>query len=278
MSNLVDVDNLSFGYTRRTKVLAGVSLAIEAGAFIAVAGPNGAGKSTFISLLAGILRPESGRIRIDGRDIGSYSTRTLATRIAIVRQQFTPVFDFSVAETVMMARTPYFGTGGFESEVDRNIATQAMEATDTARFANRPLRSLSSGERQRVMIARALAQQTPIILLDEPTSSLDLRHQVAIYDLLKATQRDKGVTIVFVTHDLNLVGQYCDQVLLLAPPDASSAGATSTEPNYYVGPAAQVLRRDRLERVFGIELIQAQIGRQNLFLPVGKLDRNHPPS
>ena len=199
-----------------------MTVGIRPGAFLAVAGPNGAGKSTLIKIMAGMLRPQSGTVLLEGKDLRSYGVQEIARRIAVVRQEFVPAFGFSVFETVLMARTPYYSQWGFESEEDRDLATKALERTDTARFASRPLGSLSAGERQRVFIARALAQNTPILLLDEPTSFLDLKHQVAVYDLLKSIQAETAATIVAVTHDINLASQYCDEALLLYPPAQGS--------------------------------------------------------
>jgi len=233
------------------------------GTFLAVAGPNGAGKSTLLNLLCGMLAPKSGTIRIDAAAIESYKTDDLAKKVAVVRQESMPVFGFSVIEMVLMARTPHFGQLGFESKADREIANEALEATDTAPFALRPLGSLSSGERQRVFIARALAQNTAILLLDEPTSFLDLKHQVGIYDLLKATQLEKGKTIVAVTHDINLAAQYADEVLLL--------GADSS---YNIGKIEDVLFPKQIEKVFGIRTFVGSVGQEKFFLPLGKLAKD----
>ncbi|MHC4071144.1 MAG: ABC transporter ATP-binding protein, partial [Planctomycetota bacterium] len=178
MSGIIEVNNLSFGYTPQSRILENLSFEVMPGAFVGIAGPNGAGKTTLLNLLCGLLSLEAGSIRIDAVDIESYSVRELARKVAVVRQEFVPAFDFTVEETVMMARTPYLGTCGFEGKADREIVTEAIEATDTARFASRPLGNLSGGERQRVFIARALAQDTEILLLDEPTSFLDFKHQV----------------------------------------------------------------------------------------------------
>jgi iron complex transport system ATP-binding protein len=184
----IEVQDLTFGYSARSPVLRSLSFAVTQGTIFAIAGPNGAGKTTLLKLLSGLLKADSGIIRIDGKRIEEYSVQGLARRAAVVHQETLPAFDFTVAQIVSMARTPYLGTLGFESEADRNIVESAMEMTDTAGFAARPLGHLSGGERQRVYIARALAQDTAILLLDEPTSFLDMKHQVATYDLLRKMQ------------------------------------------------------------------------------------------
>jgi len=263
MSGIIEVENLSFGYTSADAILTDVSFEVMPGVFLAVAGPNGAGKSTLLNLMCGALGLKSGTIRIDALPIKSYSTRALAAKLAVVRQEFVPAFGFSVTETVLMARTPYYGPVGFESKLDRQIAEDALEATDTAQFALRPLASLSSGERQRVFIARALAQDTPVLLLDEPTSFLDLKHQVGIYDLLKTVQLEKGKTIVAVTHDVNLAAQYCDQILLLG-----------TDCRYHIGKTEDVFSPEQIRKVFGVEVLEGKIGREKFFMPLGKCAKN----
>jgi iron complex transport system ATP-binding protein len=151
----------------------------------------------------------------------------------------------------------------FEGQADRLAVTEAMEATDTLRFARRPIGQLSGGERQRVFIARALAQDTPILLLDEPTSFLDLKNQVGIFDLLKRMQMDRGKTLVAVTHDINLAAQYCDQMLLL--------GADGTS---RIGPTNDILTLNAIEKTFGVTGFSAKIGRQSFFLPLGKMAKD----
>jgi len=263
MSGIIEVENLSFSYTPQSTVLKDISFEVMPGTLLAVAGPNGAGKSTLLNLLAGALRPKSGTIRIDAAAIESYKIETLAKKVAVVRQEFVPVFGFSVIEMVLMARTPYFGQLGFESKADRYIVNEALVATDTIQFALRPLGSLSGGERQRVFIARALAQNTTILLLDEPTSFLDLKHQVGIYDLLKEAQLEKGKTIVVVTQDINLAAQYADEILLL--------GADNS---YHIGKIEDVFFPEQIEKVFGVRIFTGSVGQEKFFLPLGKFAKD----
>ena len=263
MSGIIEVENLSFGYTPQSTILKDISFEVTPGTSLAIAGPNGAGKSTLLNLLCGTLVPKSGTIRIDAAPVESYSTEALAGKVAVVRQEFVPVFGFSVIETVLMARTPYYGPMGFESKADKKIVAEALEMTDTIQFASRPLGSLSGGERQRVFIARALAQDTAILLLDEPTSFLDLKHQVGIYDLLKAAQLERDKTIVTVTHDINLAAQYCDKTLLL--------GADS---NYHIGKTKDVFSPEQIEKVFGVRTFVGRVGQEKFFIPLGKFAKD----
>ncbi len=273
MSTCIGLQDVTFAYRPGDPVLDRVSFALETGSFLAVVGPNGAGKSTLIGLLAGWLKPFSGRIDIDGQDIRSYKPHQLAARVAVVRQEYAPAFGFSVAETVLMARTPYYGPLGFDTQSDRDLAAQALELTDTARFADRPLHQLSGGERQRVFIARALAQDTPIILLDEPTSFLDLRHQIEVYDLLQSIRRDRGRTIVAVTHEVNLAVQYCDHTLLLETGPGGQAKPPTPAGRYRMGPTQEVLTAASIEKAFGIRVAATAVNGRTAFIPVGLGDR-----
>ncbi|MHC4691689.1 MAG: ABC transporter ATP-binding protein [Planctomycetota bacterium] len=261
--SIIKVKNLSFGYRSQEAILKDISFEATTGTFLAIAGPNGAGKTTLLNLLCGLLTVKTGSINIDTVPIETYSVKELAQNIAVVRQEFVPVFDFTVTQVVSMARTPYLGTFGFESQADKKFINEALEMTDTARFSSRPLAELSGGERQRVFIARALAQNTPILLLDEPTAFLDLKHQVDIYDLLKTMQQDKGKTIVAVTHDINLGAQYADVALLL--------GADSS---YQYGYAADVFSAEQIERVFGVRGFTGRIDREKFFIPLGKFAKD----
>jgi iron complex transport system ATP-binding protein len=260
----IEIENLCFTYKGQAKILKNVSFRLAQGSFLSIAGPNGAGKTTLLNLLSGLLKPTAGSIRVDDTVLQSYSIRHLAKKIAVVRQELVPVFEFSALQVVSMARTPYLGTFAFENEADRQAIADALEMTDTARFADRPLNHLSGGERQRVFIARALAQQTPILLLDEPTSFLDMKHQVGIYDLLKRMQQEYGKTIVAVTHDINLTIQYADQALLL--------GADGC---YHTGKTNDVFSPQRIEKVFGVRTFTGKVGQENFFLPLGKFAKDN---
>lgn len=263
MSDIIEVTNLSFGYTPGSPILKDTSFKVAQGTFLVVAGPNGAGKSTLLNLICGTLKPQSGQIMLDSSPIESYSAQALAAKVAVVRQESMPIFGFSVIETVLMARTPYFSAAGFESQADRTVVNDVLELTDTARFAQRPLMNLSSGERQRVFIARALAQDSPVLLLDEPTSFLDLRHQVDIYDLLKTAQLERGKTIVAVTHDINLAAQYGDEALLLGMDSSFQHGRTS-----------EVFSAEHIKDVFNVQVFAGNIGRERFFIPMGKLAKD----
>lgn len=256
--NIIEVQNLSFRYSQ-AEILRNISFEVNTGTFLAVVGPNGAGKSTLLNLISAALKPATGTVKIDGKTIGSYSTKELAGKIAVVRQETIPIFGFSVIETVMMSRTTHYGQLGFEKEADRQIVTEALKVTDTARFSSRSLANLSAGERQRVFIARALAQDTPILLLDEPTSFLDLKHQIEIYDLLKVAQIRQGKTIVAVTHDINLAAQYCDSILLI-----------TSEGNFTYGTAKEVLSEKQITEVFGVKVFVGKVKQENFFIPLGK--------
>jgi cobalamin transport system ATP-binding protein len=263
MSGIIEVSNLTFGYTPASPILKNIHFEVRPGVFLVIAGPNGVGKSTLLNLICGVLKPQSGKIILDASPIESYRTEALAAKVAVVRQESSPIFSFSVIETVLMARTPYFSAAGFESRSDRTSVNDALELTDTARFASRPLTSLSSGERQRVFIARALAQDSPVLLLDEPTSFLDLRHQVAIYDLLKTAQTERGKTIVAVTHDINLAAQYGDEALLLGMDGSFQHGSTS-----------EVFSVEHIRNVFKVQVFAGNVGRERFFIPLGKLAKD----
>jgi iron complex transport system ATP-binding protein len=212
---VLQADGLSFAYRADDPpVLDRVSLSVATGDFIGILGPNGSGKTTLLKLLAGALAPTSGETRLDGRSLASWSRRDVARRIALVPQETFAPFDFSVLDIVLMGRFPHLGRFALEGPADLEIARGALRATGTEAFEHRSFGTLSGGEKQRVVIASALAQSPEVLLLDEPTASLDVGHQFDVQQLLERLNRD-GVTMVLSTHDLNLAAVLCRSLVLL---------------------------------------------------------------
>ncbi len=216
-----------------------VALRLDAGAFHAVIGPNGSGKSTLLRLLLGSLRPGRGAVLHEGAPLESWDRAALARRVAVVPQSEEIVFPLTVLELVAMGRYPHVGPWRREREVDRRAVRRALERCDIAEFATRPLATLSGGERQRARVARALAQEPRTLVLDEPSASLDIRHEMAIFELLHTLARRDGAAVLLVTHNLNLAARYADRLLLL------DGGRTVAE-----GAPATVLRPETIGRVY----------------------------
>ena len=233
---------VTFGWGARL-VLRDVALALAPGELVGVIGPNGSGKTTLVRLLAGVLRPAAGTVRLDGRPLAAWPRRELARRIAVVSQDPTVTFPFTALETVLMGRAPHLPALAFPRAADLARARAAMARVDVADLEARPLDRLSGGERQRVFLARALAQEPAVLLLDEPTTHLDLRHQAGIYDVVADLCRREGVASLSVLHDLNLAAMYCDRLVLLA------GGRIAAE-----GPPAAVLERARLAAAYGADV------------------------
>lgn len=211
---MLQVTDLRFSYSDRP-VLQGVSLEVREGEMVAAVGPNGSGKSTLLKIIGGVLKPGSGEVRWGEQDLASLSPGERAQLVAVVPQSPHLPGSFTALELVLMGRTPYLGLLQTEGRRDLAIVQRAMELTGTWGFANQLMDKLSGGERQRVLIARALAQETPLLLLDEPTASLDIAYQVAILDTVKAIQRERGGAILIAIHDLTLAAQYCQRIALL---------------------------------------------------------------
>jgi len=211
--------DVSFAYGRRqdrvVPVLDGVSLDATRGTIVGLLGPNGSGKTTLLRLLSGVLQPASGRVLIDGRPIGQLTRRDVARRVAVVPQETRSTFDFSVIDMVLMGRYPHLEPFELEGAADQAIARDALAATGTAALAPRSFSTLSGGEKQRVVIASALAQASELLLLDEPTAALDLRYQFEIAALLRRLNAERGTTMIVSTHDLNLAAALCQRVVLL---------------------------------------------------------------
>jgi len=219
----IEARDLTFAFGDRT-VIGGVTLSVPAGGMLGIVGPNGSGKTTLLRLLSGLLHPRAGEVVILGRPAAEYSRRELARLVAVVPQGEGTVFPYTVEEMVGMGRLPHLSWPGWLSAHDRAVCREAMRRTDIERFAGRTLDELSSGERQRVLIARALAQEARIVLLDEASSFLDLAQELGVFRMLDELRREEGLTFVSVSHDLNLVGAFCQQVLLLRGGEVLAAG------------------------------------------------------
>lgn len=214
MSPIIDVREIKYRYASQL-VLNNISFSVQDGEIICIMGPNGSGKTTILKLISKVLRPEAGSIWLMGRDIGSMKHREIAKIIGVVPQGASVAFPFTVREVVLMGRSPHLGLFQIERESDMHIADNAMALTDTLELAHRNIDELSGGEHQRAIIARALAQEPKVLLLDEPTSFLDINHQIEIFDLIKRLNGEKGLTVIIVSHDLNMAAEYCDRILLM---------------------------------------------------------------
>ena len=259
----IEATDIAFGYTRQP-LFDGLNVTVGGGEFVGLVGPNGSGKTTFLNLLSRVLKPSRGRIGVDGSDLESYSARALARKMAVVPQESPIIFPFSVAEVVLMGRAPHLESI-LESEEDFEIAAEAMKMTGVEHLASRAVTHLSGGERQGVIIARALAQRPSILLLDEPTAFLDIKHQVDIYDILTKLNRERGMTIVAVSHDLNLASHYCQRVLVF------KEGRLMFD-----GPPQEAITADTICDVYGTQVVvrtDSQTGRP-FVLPI-RSTRDH---
>ena len=216
-----DVHDLYFQYGRLQPVLSEVHFAVDAGEMLGIVGPNGSGKTTLLKLLAKVIPLQRGSISLFGKSISQFRQEEVARRVAFVTQDTQQTFPFTVAEAVLMGRFPHhhrrFWDWGFgwDSADDRRIAQEAMITMNVGHLAERSVTELSGGERQRVVIARALAQEPRVLLLDEPTAFLDLQHQIEICAVLHRLKLERHLTILVVSHDLNLASQFCDRLMLL---------------------------------------------------------------
>jgi len=239
---VIKVCGVEFAYDA-VKALDGVSLAVDEGEFLGLLGPNGSGKTTLLRCLTGILKPKVGAVLLDGREVLSMKAAEVAKKMAVVPQDTTTTFDFTVLDVVLMGRHPHLGRLGRETEKDLEAVQRAMKLTGVWHLADRSINELSGGEKQRVFIARALAQEPKVLLLDEPTTHLDLNHQLEIMDLLEKLRAEQELTIIAVLHDLNLAARYCSQLVLM------SHGRIRA-----MGPVEEVLREDIIREVYGVEV------------------------
>ena len=223
-TELAALEHVSFAYGS-VEVVRDLHLSVKRGEVFGLLGPNGSGKSTLIRLLSGVLAPRQGQVYVLGKNLAKYEREALARQVAVVPQDTQISLPFSVLEVVLMGRAPHHGGFSFENKDDLALARRAMELTGVAGLEHRAVHELSGGERQRVMVARALAQTPQLLLLDEPTAFLDIKHQVEVYDLVKSLSRQEGLTVVSVLHDLNLASLYCDRLMLLKAGKVFCVGA-----------------------------------------------------
>ncbi|MBW2599658.1 MAG: ABC transporter ATP-binding protein, partial [Deltaproteobacteria bacterium] len=211
---IVKAENIQFRYDGDW-ILKNLSFETCEGEFLGIIGPNGSGKTTLLKIIDGILMSKKGSVLINEINIGKIKRYDIAKIIAVVPQDSPVIFPFTVQEIVLMGRAPHLGRLRFEGQTDFEIVREAMEMVDILPFAARSINELSGGERQRVLIARALTQQPQIILLDESTAFLDIKHQIAFFDLIKSLSKEESLTVIAVTHDINLASLFCDRIMLL---------------------------------------------------------------
>jgi iron complex transport system ATP-binding protein len=221
-------DHVSFAYERGARVLDDVNARIPRGSLVGILGPNGSGKTTLLRMLGGLLEPSSGRILLDGQGLDLIPRSVAARRIAMVPQETQLAFEYTVLEMAMMGRYPHLRAFEIEGPDDLEIAREALRATGTDRLSARLFNTLSGGEKQRVVIAGALAQKPDILLLDEPTASLDLAYQLEIRSILHRLNRERGLTIIVSTHDLNFAAGLCHELILLHQGRVLAAGPTAS--------------------------------------------------
>ncbi len=270
-SPAIEVLGLSFQYRTsegrgRMWTLDHLAFHVDTGEILGIVGPNGSGKTSLLKVLSGLLPAGEGDVRLGGLSLRKQSQTDIARVVAVVPQEYAQVFPFTVAETVLMGRFPHRTTRwwslgiGDETANDLACAQQAMVDTDVLSLADRLVSDLSGGERQRVMIARALAQEPKILLLDEPTAFLDINHQIEICSLVTRLRAERRLTVVLVSHDLNVASQYCDRVLML-----KDGGLCR------IGSPEETIRPDVLRMVYGCDVVvdaHPQTGRPRVTMPM----------
>jgi iron complex transport system ATP-binding protein len=254
MKPFFEARHLAYTYPRGPLAVRDISLSVARASMTAVIGANGSGKSTFIRMLAGLLRPSAGEILLDGLALAKWPPRLRAREIAFMPQATATVFPFRVLDVVLSGRTPHVPQFRLENEADREKAMQALESAGAAHLADRYVTALSGGEKQMVTLARALAQEPRLLLLDEPSTSLDLKHRAALMRTLARLREQRGLSIVMVTHDLQLTGSLFDSIVALTCGEVTAQGRPD-----------EVLQSDLLARVYGEPNVRARrIGDQTL--------------
>jgi iron complex transport system ATP-binding protein len=265
----IEISGLTFTYGEQP-VLAQTSFSVPDGSFTGIIGPNGSGKTTLLKLLSRVLRPQSGHITLGGQPLDAFRQIELARTMAVVEQDTNAGYLFTVEDIVLMGRAPYLGRFQSESLEDYEIVRKALEMTGCQELRHRPVTELSGGERQRVMIARALAQQPRVLLLDEPTSHLDIGYQQEILDLVKRLNAAEGLTVVAVLHDLNLAAYYCSQLVMMNLGQVAACGAP-----------AQVLTAENIGHVYRTRVLVSPhpvLGTPTVSLLPGRQEAKRDPA
>lgn len=223
----IKISGLKFSYGNG-EVISSLSLEVPKGAHIGILGPNGSGKTTLVKLITKIIKPTAGSIELMGESLEKWTSVALAKKVAVVPQSTAVSFPFTALEITLMGRAPHLGGLELESEKDLEIARKAMERTGTWELKNRSMHELSGGEAQRVILARALAQQPEILLMDEPTAHLDIKRQIAVMELITELNRSERLTVITISHDLNLIARYVEYVFLIKRGRIIAEGKPST--------------------------------------------------
>ena len=254
MNPLFEAEHLSYRYPGGPLAVRDVSLSVAAGSMTAIIGANGSGKTTLIRMRAGLLRPAKGRILLQGVDLAKLEARARARQLAYMPQTTVAAFPFRALDVVLSGRTPHIPEFRLEGLHDRQRALEALESTGAAHLAHRAITSLSGGERQMVILARAIAQEPRLLLLDEPSTSLDLKHRAELMRTLARLRRDRGISALMITHDLQLTGPVFDQMIALRDGQVLAQGRPD-----------EVLDAAILSEVYGEPNVRAQrIGEQTL--------------
>ena len=258
------VSGIQFSYGRNL-VLREISMEAGLGEVVGLVGPNGSGKTTFLRVVAGTIVPQRGEVYVQGREMLSLRPRDRARLVAMVQQSPAVPPGFTSLEVVLMGRNPYLGLLQWEGPKDLEICQRVMELTETWEFAHRPLSSLSGGEIQRVFIARALAQETPVLVLDEPTAHLDISYQTSIFDMIERIRGQTNITVLLAMHDLTLAAQYCRRIAVLHEGQI-----------YAIGEPSHVLTSEVVSKVFGasVAIVEHPVHKTPVVLPVGRAVNN----
>jgi len=255
---ILTIDNVSYSYSNDFKAVDSVSMNVKEGDFWAILGANGSGKSTLVNMASGIIKPQGGKIKLLEKDIGNFSPKEIARKISFVPQNIHVDFPFSCLQIVLMGRYSHLTGIGIENSNDLAIADEALSLTGTIHLKDRMIHQLSGGERQRIFIAQAIAAQPRLFILDEPVSALDIRYKVKILDLLEFLNREKGITIITILHDLNMASLYARKILLLKNGKVAGAGTPD-----------KILTPEKIQEVYEIpvEIIRCMDGDRRIIIP-----------